>query len=158
MNSSEKKEKQKLYYQKNKEKLIKKAVEWRNKNRGRVNRKRRELYKLCPDRVVSDWRRRNYKRFNLTIEKYQALFESQKGLCAICSVYHKDYGKRLSIDHNHKTGKIRGVLCHSCNTSLGGFKDSVEILNKAIEYLEAYTANDSSGVIDAVILPWRTLI
>lgn len=74
----------------------------------------------------------------LWIKKYGQLQILQDGKCAICG---KGPGgmsntkKRLVVDHNHKTGKIRGLLCGSCNIGLGHFKDNVEILKSAIKYL-----------------------
>lgn len=71
----------------------------------------------------------NHARFN----HYDDLFHSQSGLCAICrkSVNHKT----SHIDHDHESGKIRGLLCINCNHLLGQAKDSVLILERAIEYL-----------------------
>jgi hypothetical protein len=100
-------------------------------------------------RYLSEYRKRNsrrlrsihlQKKFGITIEDYEALFEEQNGVCAICgepeTVFR--YGKlaRMSIDHCHAHGHIRGLLCSKCNPALGGFKDSVDILKKAIQYLE----------------------
>lgn len=73
----------------------------------------------------------NYK---ISISEYYALFESQNGLCAICRTPSNDK-KRLHVDHCHKSGKIRGLLCHHCNLALGHFKDSENLLRKAIKYL-----------------------
>lgn len=73
-------------------------------------------------------------KFNITLLEYNEIFERQGGVCAICG---KPPGKRmLAVDHCHKTEKIRGLLCTSCNLSLGGFKDSVSNLASAIKYLE----------------------
>lgn len=75
-------------------------------------------------------------------EYYLKLHEEQNGLCAICGLPETminnkgSIPKRLAIDHCHKTGKIRKLLCHHCNVSLGGFKDSIELLQSAIEYLK----------------------
>ena len=74
---------------------------------------------------------------------YGILANEQNHKCAICNkspVYgrHK-YPRKLAIDHNHKTGKIRGLLCRYCNLALGGFKDNIKLLKKAIEYLEEYS-------------------
>jgi hypothetical protein len=67
--------------------------------------------------------------------------KKQGGVCAICEKKEtrKYKGKiiRLSIDHNHKTGEIRGLLCHGCNVGIGHFSDSIEFLLKAINYLRA---------------------
>ena len=77
--------------------------------------------------------------FNISYDEYYKLLESQDFKCAICvnpetSLRHSN--KNLSIDHCHETGKIRGLLCTNCNLSLGGFKDSIDNLLKAIEYLK----------------------
>ena len=55
--------------------------------------------------------------------------------CEICGASPKD-GKRLCIDHNHTTGKLRGLLCDKCNTGLGMYKENITLLKKAITYLE----------------------
>lgn len=75
-------------------------------------------------------------RQRMAIEHYEQLQASQNGRCAIC---HRLPGKRrLDVDHNHDTGQIRGLLCRSCNTALGKFQDSIEILANASAYLQAY--------------------
>lgn len=79
----------------------------------------------------------------ITIEEYGALLELQNSKCAICNKEEtcidgrsKDKKpRRLSIDHCHTTGKVRGLLCHACNTAIGKFKDDVELLHKAIRYI-----------------------
>lgn len=107
---------------------------------------RKKHYDKCIERD------RKYKRQLLLNEsKYIELQEKQNSLCAICNnpetakshrnrTKSKDNEetniKRLSIDHCHKTGKIRGLLCSKCNTALGLLKDSIEILEKSIKYLK----------------------
>lgn len=59
------------------------------------------------------------KSFDLSLEKYNELFTSQKGLCSICGKHQKDVTRRFAVDHCHTTGKIRSLLCQSCNTHLG---------------------------------------
>jgi hypothetical protein len=65
---------------------------------------------------------------------YQNVFDEQDGLCAICG--DQPSKRALAVDHDHITGKIRGLLCDQCNTALGKFKDSPELLLKAIAYLQ----------------------
>jgi hypothetical protein len=65
------------------------------------------------------------------------LHEKQKGKCAICNEEPKTV-RGLHIDHCHKTGKVRGLLCHGCNVALGSFKEDVTLLNKAIEYIRSF--------------------
>lgn len=78
------------------------------------------------------------KRFGIGLEEYEAMLHKQGGSCAICGgppVYGKGY---LSVDHDHRTGKIRGLLCDSCNTGLGKFKDDDRLVAHALIYLRQY--------------------
>jgi hypothetical protein len=69
---------------------------------------------------------------------FDAMFAAQQGKCAICQQPPtRGRGKRFHVDHDHQTGKIRGLLCSVCNVSLGGFGDDPNILRRAIGYLEA---------------------
>jgi len=70
----------------------------------------------------------------ITQEEYDLLVLKQQNRCAICQDTPSD-GKVLCLDHNHNTLKVRGLLCNSCNIALGKFKDSKEILTKALDYL-----------------------
>ena len=70
------------------------------------------------------------------LDHYDALFEKQKGVCAICFSPENGRYKHLSIDHDHDTGRIRGLLCNNCNRGLGLLKDSPQLLRKAAEYVE----------------------
>lgn len=95
-------------------------------NKQRQDRKKREKAK-DPDKVKDRYLRKTYK---ISLEEYSKMLMDQGGLCWICQEK-----KDLVVDHNHATGEVRGLLCNLCNTSLGGFKDSIESLNKAISYL-----------------------
>jgi uncharacterized CHY-type Zn-finger protein len=74
------------------------------------------------------------RQYNLTPDCYYEMLDNQNGLCAICGT--KPDKKRLEVDHCHKTGLVRGLLCHICNTGLGYFHDSTDKLEVAIKYLE----------------------
>ncbi len=81
-----------------------------------------------------------YKRvlrlqYNTTIEEVHQIFENQHGLCAICGITIIEQSRSCHVDHNHLTGKIRGLLCHNCNHGLGQFKENIKILKTAIEYV-----------------------
>lgn len=82
-------------------------------------------------------------RYNITLEEFKALWKKQNGTCAICG--DRFQKKKYRIDHNHDTGEVRGILCTSCNSGLGLFNDSPEILLRAAEYLSnnAHNENDS---------------
>lgn len=77
------------------------------------------------------------KNYNITLADYDQMFAQQRGRCKICAKKEKR-GRRLSVDHNHQTGRVRGLLCNRCNTGLGKFCDNSEILVKAAEYLMEY--------------------
>lgn len=75
------------------------------------------------------------RRYNITAAEYDMMLISQNHTCKIC----KDVcttGRRLSVDHCHSTGAIRGLLCTNCNSGLGKFKDNPQLLAAAIKYLE----------------------
>ena len=73
------------------------------------------------------------KQFGITIEDYNLMLKKQNGVCGICD--KKPIKKRLAVDHCHNTGKIRGLLCDSCNRGIGQLGDTIEMLKKAVIYL-----------------------
>ena len=86
-------------------------------------------------------RKHNLKRmFGISLEDYDLKLEQQKNVCAICGGLCKS-GKRLAVDHDHKTGKIRDLLCGNCNGGLGKFQDNPELLIKAADYLRKHSDN-----------------
>lgn len=81
----------------------------------------------------------SYKiQYGITLEDYNKMLEDQNNKCKICgssksgTIQHN----RLVVDHDHKTGKVRGLLCDKCNRGLGYLGDSIENLEKAVEYLK----------------------
>jgi len=84
-------------------------------------------------RIENHWRKQGIE---CTVEHYEVLYEQQNGQCGICGAIENRNGTRFCVDHCHTTGKIRGLLCHDCNTSIGKLGDSKEGLMKAIEYLD----------------------
>jgi hypothetical protein len=77
------------------------------------------------------------RKYDLSLEGYFALLEEQEGKCAICgNIFCDSNERRLCVDHNHETGKVRGLLCFNCNTGLGKFNDDLGLLKKTIVYLE----------------------
>ncbi len=84
-------------------------------------------------------REKNLKRFyGITLERYAELLAVQGGKCALstCTATTGSTGKPLYVDHDHVTGKVRGLLCSSCNVGIGNLGDSVEALEAAIRYLK----------------------
>ncbi len=76
-----------------------------------------------------------WKIYNITIEDFNYLLELQNYSCAICSKSETELNKRLNIDHDHKTGKVRGLLCSNCNTALGLLYDNPELISKSLAYI-----------------------
>ena len=101
-----------------------------------VSIQRKEYYKT-PDgykkKIEKAWRD---KGMIFTLEAYRDLLAKQGGGCAICGAKSNPSGKALCLDHDHKTGEIRGILCHNCNTGLGRFQDTLSVLEKAVSYLK----------------------
>lgn len=76
--------------------------------------------------------------FKLSPEELVDIIVKKKtNICEICGGSNIN-GKKLSLDHNHDTGKLRGILCDNCNLSIGLLKDNIEVLNNAIKYLEKH--------------------
>jgi len=81
-------------------------------------------------------------RYGITPEDFEVLFFKQNGKCAICRV---EYHLTMHIDHDHVTGKVRGLLCNNCNRGLGHFKDSYQTLANAIQYLRKSEISGHGG-------------
>lgn len=75
------------------------------------------------------------KHYGISIEQYMDMHKAQKGRCACCGKHRSSFKRRLHVDHDHKTGRIRGLLCTQCNPGIGYFQHSVERLKQAIQYL-----------------------
>ena len=83
------------------------------------------------------------KTYNLSLENYNKLVEQQNNECAICGNNEtvKQNGKitRLAVDHDWETGKVRGLLCKNCNTTLGNLNEDISLFEKCIKYLEKHS-------------------
>jgi len=91
----------------------------------------------CPRK---ERKRKLKQNFNLTVEQYQEMLKKQNGVCAICkqpekSKHQNGKVRQLAVDHNHKTGKVRGLLCGNCNQRLGTLM-SIDFTTKALKYLK----------------------
>lgn len=72
------------------------------------------------------------RKYGLTVAEKKKLVEKQKGRCAICE---GKFGMKLAVDHDHKTGEVRGLLCNNCNRGIGHLQENVDTLKNAIDYL-----------------------
>jgi hypothetical protein len=87
---------------------------------------------------VSKMRSQLKAEYGLSLEAYNQLRREQGYRCAICNRHEDEINhnsQKLVVDHDHETGKVRGLICHKCNAGLGAFKDSPELLESAKQYL-----------------------
>lgn len=115
----------KEYYEKNKDKLLsykkkydKEHLEWRENYNKRYYKNNSEKYRESKLKRV----------YGITLEEYNQMFQQQGGCCAICG--NPSIKRMLDIDHNHKTGKVRGLLCSGCNFAVGVFENRKEDIEK----------------------------
>ena len=82
------------------------------------------------------------RRYGITLEQYEQMVKDQNNQCLICERQPDGYGapqsRVLSVDHCHTSGKIRGLLCHRCNTALGALREDTDIIKKALAYIEKH--------------------
>lgn len=110
-------------------------IAWRVKNRSSLAQKQRSWYRLNRKQQAESSRRCSLRRkYGISPEHYDKLLKSQGGRCAICVSLPKR--RKLDVDHCHKTGVVRGLLCWRCNTAIGKFQDDPNILEQAASYLK----------------------
>lgn len=112
-----------------KERRREKAQEYNRKYRLRMKKEQLALYRK------RDCDSQRKKRYGLSPEQWEARFDEQGRRCAICKSPDPRSQKGWSTDHCHVGGKIRGILCHMCNVGLGAFRDNLEYLKTATDYL-----------------------
>ncbi len=113
----------------NPEKTAARKRAWGAANRERINAQTKAYRQLHPG-VAAMWHRRI--RYGLTPEATAELLATQGGLCAICET---PLDERMHVDHDHETNEVRGLLCGTCNSGLGFFKDNLALLRRAADYL-----------------------
>jgi hypothetical protein len=156
---------QKLWKQQNREKVLREKKRYRERHKDRLNQKSREYMRhhrpnFSPltarqREKKREWYRAYYqknkarlsnrtrpqilqRKYGVTEDEYRLLLKKQRGICAICGTEKTIYAKRearLAVDHCHKTGKVRGLLCSRCNLALSFFDDSPAVLARARRYL-----------------------
>lgn len=118
-----------------------------NQKKVRNTSRHKEYVKLYreknKEKIRQQYRNSGLKRnYGITIDEYKILLLKQNNRCAICKQLESTMSRRtnrpflMSVDHDHKTGRIRGLLCGRCNLALGGFKDDPVLLQEAINYLK----------------------
>jgi hypothetical protein len=100
--------------------------------------------KANPEKTKIWDQRKHYRRkYNISHVEYEAMFEQQNGVCAICQQAETHVGRSgqvvpLAVDHDHKTGSVRALLCFNCNTGIGKLNDDPRLLRAAAEYILRY--------------------
>jgi hypothetical protein len=142
---------QKTWRDTNKEKLKEEARLYRIQNKEKIKERKRKFLSdpanLEKNRQYAREYQRNHpemqrkrilSKYGITIEKYDELLQTQNGGCAICGRTENGRKKNFIVDHDHKTEKVRGLLCTQCNAGLGNFRDDPSLLQSAIDYLRRY--------------------
>jgi hypothetical protein len=110
----------------------------KGENSWRFNSPCKDCYKI---RQQSDYKKKylkfylKLKKFGISESDYNNMLDNQNHCCAICGFHKKYFRTDLAIDHCHRTGKIRALLCNNCNAGIGMLKDDIVLLKKAMEYL-----------------------
>lgn len=117
--------------EKNPEKARENERRWRANNLEKARAAKRNWRANNPERMRENDLRHKY---GITLAEFEALNQKQNGLCGIC---HKTCSKNkiLSVDHCHKTGRVRGLLCSKCNKGLGLFNDDFSLLIRAANHI-----------------------
>jgi hypothetical protein len=110
------------------------ARRWKQENPERARAKQREYLDSGQKQI---WDRQSYlkRKYGITIDDYDHMFEKQRGVCAICGEPRPEE-RTLHVDHDHLTGAVRGLLCFRCNNSLGDLRDDRELVQRAADYLD----------------------
>jgi len=139
INKDKIKEYLKHYNKINKDKRNLYSKNYYKSNRESVLKKQKIYYELNKTEIINKNRNRYLKRkFGITIDDYNEMLTLQLSGCSICGKSINDNGNKLDIDHDHKTGKVRGLLCKNCNKGIGLFYENINILEGAINYIKKY--------------------
>jgi len=122
-----------------KEKENARSKAWRVNNKEKYNADAKAYRESHRDYYTNIATKRNREKlYGFTDELYQAILVEQNYCCAICKRHRSEFNVNFCADHNHITGKPRGLLCHKCNSAIGLLQDSITNLAAAISYLEKY--------------------
>lgn len=130
-----------------KERKAKSLDQWRVDNPDKIKEQKRRHYEKHKDKIdqkAKDWYENNKERYvnnallrkyGVTLEQYNLLRAQQDFRCAVCNMHETDVGKKMFVDHDHSTGKIRKLLCTRCNVGIGMLQDNPDIMECAAKYI-----------------------
>lgn len=140
-----------IYYRMNKSKIQDSHRRWRLNNPETHRARGRRWTRKNPEKAKAMYVRSDH---GISMDEFQKMHDSQKGLCKVCSkperAIYRGKTRSLCIDHNHKTGKIRGLLCHRCNVALGLLEDDFRIVESLLEYIKNDTPNSLASISGTV--------
>ena len=118
-----------------------------------VYENKRGSCRKCEHQKLKGWRKDNpakmknqrlRKKYGMGLNEYVQLLKEQNYGCAICKTLEPKGQGGFHVDHCHETGRVRGLLCHHCNVSLGGFRDDPILLYRAVDYLMGVKLNNGN--------------
>jgi hypothetical protein len=118
------------WYAANREREIARVVAWQRDHPEMV-RARMDEFRAAGKKKISDRKSHLKRKYGLTLETFEEMCEAQGGGCAICGRPDAD-----NVDHDHVTGRVRGILCWNCNIGVGHFEDDVDRFVAAAAYLD----------------------
>lgn len=118
------------------------GLKWYNENKDKRNYKLRERWKSDINFRKANKNRQLKNKFGITLDDYNKMFEDQKGCCKTCNRHQTILSKGLVVDHCHKTGKVRGLLCDYCNRLLGNYENKPELFISFNIYLGKQNASN----------------
>jgi len=126
----------------------------KRKGEGLIKVKSRKKSEISPEdflRYSNYVKKTRFKKvYGITLEEYEQLKLNQNNCCAICNKHRNEFKNDLHLDHDHKTGKIRGFLCGRCNPGLGHFDDNIDKLKAAIKYLEFHIEQQNKQMVNEI--------
>jgi hypothetical protein len=132
-------ERSERYREKHPDRVKKQKAAWHKKNRAKSIARVKAWKAAHPE---ADFNRHLRRKYGLSREQYDVMVVAQSGACGICKgppngkACNGREHKRFDVDHDHVTGKVRGLLCHACNVMLGQARDRVDVLQAAILWLQ----------------------
>jgi len=119
------------YYKEHREKELERTKQYYQNHREKELKRMKQRYLLKGKNELF------VSKYGLSYKDWEGLWYSQDGHCAICDKFFADKTD-ICVDHNHKTGEVRSLLCKRCNIGIGLFDDSHELLKNTVEYLKRF--------------------
>jgi hypothetical protein len=116
-----------------------KYKEWTEINKHSLVKKRKDKRKEDPEKTKIKDKKNNLSKYGLTLEMYNTMLMEQNNCCAICDTSADKLKLGLVVDHDHRTGEARKLLCNDCNQALGRIKENKNIALRLINYLEDHS-------------------